>query len=86
MSHIVQISKLAQAMKCVNVWEEIRTQTIHRGDTFIITSHPNGYESIISKEFTQSFLGPLSDLPVVNEEIDHIAWSDTFGHSTLIIH
>lgn len=86
MSHIVQISKLAQAMKCVNVWEEIRTQTIHMGDTFIITRHPNGYESIISKEFTQSFLSTLSDLPVVNEEIDRTPWSDAFGHSTLIIH
>lgn len=29
MSHIVQISKLAKAMKCVNVREGIRTQTIH---------------------------------------------------------
>lgn len=86
MSHIVQISKLAEAMKCVNVCEEIRTQTIHTGDTFIITSHPNGYESIISEEFTQSFPGTLSDRPVLNEEIDHILWSDAFGHSTLIIH
>lgn len=86
MSHIVQISKLAQAMKCVNVWEGIRTQTIHTGDTFIINSHSNGYESIISKEFNQSFPGPLSDIPVVKEEIDHIPWNDTFGHSTLIIH
>lgn len=86
MSHIVQISKLAQAMKCVNVWEEIRTQTIHTGDTFIITRHPNGYESIISKEFTQSFPSTLSDPPVVDEEIEHIPWSDAFGHSTLIIH
>lgn len=86
MSHIVQISKLAQAMKCVNVWEEIRTQTIHTGDTFIITRHPNGYESIISKEFTQSFLSTLSDLPLVNEEIDRPPWSDAFGLSTLIIH
>lgn len=86
MSHIVQISKLAQAMKCVNILEEIRTQTIRTGDTFIITSHPNGYESIISMEFTQSFHSVLSDLPVVNEEIDHIPWSDAFGHSTLIIH
>lgn len=86
MSHIVQISKLAQAMKCVNVWEEIRTQTIHTGDTFIITRHTNGYESIISKEFTQSFLSTLSDLPLVNEEIDRPPWSDAFGHSTLIIH
>lgn len=86
MSHIVQISKLAEAMKCVNVWEEIRTQTIHTGDTFIISSQPNGYESIISEEFTQSFLSTLSDLYVVNEEIDHIPWNDAFGHSTLIIH
>lgn len=72
MSHIVQISKLAQAMKCVNVWEEIRTQTIYMDDTFIITSHSNGYESIISKEFTQSFLSTPSDLHVANEEIGHI--------------
>lgn len=56
------------------------------GDTFIITRHPNGYESIISKEFTQSFLSTLSDLPLVNEEIDRTPWSDAFGHSTLIIH
>lgn len=27
-----------------------------------------------------------SDLPVVNEEIDDIPWSDAFGQSTLIIH
>ncbi len=67
MSHIVQISKLAEAMKCVNVWEEIRTQTIHTGNTFIITSQPNGYESIIRKEFIQSFLSTLSDLHVVDE-------------------
>ena len=86
MSHIVQISKLAEAMKCVNVWKGIRTQTIHTGDTFIISSHPNGYESIISREFTQSFHSTLSDLPVLNEEIDHISWIDAFGHSTLIIH
>lgn len=86
MSHIVQISKLAGAMKCVNVGEEIRTQTIQAADTFIISSHPNGYESIISEEFTQSFLSTLSDLRVVNEGIAHIPWSDAFGHSTLIIH
>lgn len=70
MSHIVQISKLAEAMKCVNVWEEIRTQTIHTGDTFIITSHSNGYESIISEEFTQSFPSARSQPPVLKEEID----------------
>lgn len=75
MSHIVQISKLAEAMKCVNVWEEIRTQTIHTGDTFIITSPPNGYKSIISEEFTQSFPHTLSEPPVVNEE--------TYGPYTL---
>lgn len=51
-------------MKCVNVGEEIRTQTIQAADTFIISSPPNGYESIISEEFTQSFLSSLSDLQV----------------------
>lgn len=56
------------------------------GDTFIISSQPNGYESIISAEFTQSFLCTLSDLYAVNEEIDRLPWSDAFGHSTLIIH
>lgn len=86
MSHIVQISKLAEAMKCVNVCEEIRTQNIRTGDTFIISGQPNGYESIISAEFTQSFLCTLSDLYVVSGEIDRLARSDAFGHSTLIIH
>lgn len=86
MSHIVQISKLAEAMKCVNVGEEIRTQTIRTGDTFIISSQPNGCESIISTEFTQSFLCTLSDLYAVSEEIDRLPPSDAFGHSTLIIH
>lgn len=86
MSHIVQISKLAEAMKCVNVGVEIRTQTIQAADTFIISSHPNGYESIISEEFTQSFLSTLSDLGVVNEGTVHTPRTDASAHSTLIIH
>lgn len=58
MRHIVQISKLAQPMNCVNVWLEIRTGSVHTGDGFIITSYWPGvnYQPGLQPTITVSLL------------------------------